>query len=258
MSSQPAVSVDGLTLSYGNEVAVDGVTFSIPTGRLVGVVGPNGAGKSTLIKALVGAKKPDAGTVSLFGEPAENARERLTYVPQQGDVDWDFPITAGQVIRQGRYRSTGLLGWFSDEDRRAVRRAMEAVDVADLADRQIGELSGGQKQRVFLARALAEGGDLYVMDEPFAGVDASTESAIVEVLQRLGQEGNTVVVVHHDLMTVREYFDHLVLLNGELITCGPIEQAFTAENLRAAYGGQIALVSHAEATDGSIAGAPES
>ena len=242
MSDSAAVAVDGLTLSYGDEAAVDDVTFQLPRGSLVGIIGPNGAGKSTLIKGIVGAKQPDAGVVRLFGKPAEEGRKLLTYVPQRGEVEWDFPITAGDVVRQGRYRSTGLLGRFSGADQKAVQRAMESVGVTELADRQIGALSGGQKQRVFLARALAQGGELFVMDEPFAGVDAATESAIVDVLKRLGEQGKTVLVVHHDLVTVDEYFDHLVLINQKLIASGRTEEVFTEEVLRDTYGGRVAVV----------------
>ncbi len=240
--NQPAVAVRELRLSYGEEVAVKDAKFTLPAGSLVGVVGPNGAGKSTLIKAIVGAKRPDGGEISIFGDSAEVGRRRMTYVPQRGAVDWDFPITAEEVVRQGRFKSMGLLGRFKKKERRAVEEAMEAVDITDLRHRQIGALSGGQRQRVFLARALAQGGDLFVLDEPFAGVDASTESAIMEVLRRLRDDGKTVLVVHHDLVTVPEYFDELILLNREVVACGPTEDVFTEENLRATYGGRVAIV----------------
>lgn len=250
MSEQQAVSVDGLVLSYGDERAVDDVSFELPAGRLVGILGPNGAGKSTLIKGIVGAKQPDSGTISLFGEPASDGRRLVTYVPQRGDVDWDFPITAREVVGQGRYRSTGLLGRFGNDDEQAVTEAMKSVEIVDLADRQIGALSGGQQQRVFLARALAQGGELFVMDEPFAGVDAATETAIVNVLRQLVDQGKTVLVVHHDLVTVAEYFDYLVLINEQLIACGPTDEVFTKRHLRAAYGGHFAFLS--EATNGTL------
>lgn len=248
---ESAVSTQRLTLSYADVPVVEDVTFSIPTGTIVGIVGPNGAGKSTLLKALVGSMKPDHGEVSLFGKSVDEGRELLTYVPQRGEVDWDFPITAGEVVAQGCFQRLGLLGRFRSDDREAVKAAMEAVDIVDLADRQIGALSGGQKQRVFLARALAQGGELFIMDEPFAGVDAATESAIIEVLQHLRDEGKTVVVVHHDLMTVRDYFDHLVLLNRKLIASGPTGDVFTAENLRETYGGRIAILAGGD--DGKMA-----
>lgn len=242
--TESAITVDGLTMSYDGEPVVDDVTFSLSAGMLVGVVGPNGAGKSTLIKAIVGAKKPDRGRVVLFDEKAEQKPSGLTYVPQRGAVDWDFPITAGEVVRQGRFQSMGLLGRFRSADRKAIEQAMESVEITDLQHRQIGALSGGQQQRVFLARALAQGGDLFVLDEPFAGVDASTESAIVDVLRKLRDEGKTVLVVHHDLMTVAEYFDHLILLNRRLIASGPTQDVFSPENLRKTYGGRVAIITN--------------
>ncbi len=244
MSDTAALRVDHLTVSYGDTLAVDDVSFSLPNGCVAGIVGPNGAGKSSLIKAIVGAKTPDSGVITISGGPAQNKRGDLTYVPQRGDVDWDFPITARQVVEQGRYNSAGLFGWFfGDDDRHRVRDAMEAVDISDLADRQIGALSGGQRQRVFLARALAQGGELFLMDEPFAGVDAATETAIIDVLRQLADGGKTVIVVHHDLMTVRQYFDQVVLLNTELIAAGPTEETFSEHHLRATYGGRVAIVS---------------
>ena len=244
MSDTEALRVDGLTVHYGDTLAVDDVSFSLPTGCIAGIVGPNGAGKSSLIKAIVGAKAPSSGLITIDGVPAEQNRGDMTYVPQRGDVDWDFPITARQVVEQGRYNSAGFFGWFfGDDDRRSVQEAMEDVDITDLADRQIGALSGGQKQRVFLARALAQGGDLFLMDEPFAGVDAATESAIIDVLRKLADDGKTVVVVHHDLMTVRQYFDQVVLLNTELIAAGPTRDTFSENHLRATYGGRVAIVS---------------
>lgn len=236
-----AIEAQNITLSYTEEPVVRDVSFTLPMGSLVGVVGPNGAGKSTLIKAIVGVMRPDQGQIKVGGEPVGASKGQVTYVPQRGAVDWDFPITATEVVRQGRFGSVGLLRRFRAEDRRAVNEAMEAVGITDLGRRQIGALSGGQQQRVFLARALAQGGDIFVMDEPFVGVDAATEAAIVDVLQNLRDEGKTVIVVHHDLATVDEYFDQLLLLNRELIACGPTEEVYTPENLRATYGGRVAI-----------------
>lgn len=236
-----AIEVKNVTLSYSEEPVVRDASFTLPMGSLVGVVGPNGAGKSTLIKAIVGVMRPDSGEVRVGGEPVGARKNQLTYVPQRGAVDWDFPITAKEVVRQGRYHFVGLLKRFREEDRRAVEGAMEAVGMTELADRQIGALSGGQQQRVFLARALAQGGDIFIMDEPFVGVDAATEAAIVDVLRSLRDQGKTVIVVHHDLTTVSEYFDQLVLLNRRIIAAGPTEEVYTAENLRETYGGRIAI-----------------
>ena len=239
--SQLAIDVQGLDLSYGETTAVEDVTFQLHSGRLVGVIGPNGAGKSTLIKAIVGAVRPDRGRIEVLGAPVAQTLRSVTYVPQRGAVDWDFPITAEQVVRQGRYHSVGVLGRFLGQDRALVKQAMEAVGISELAGRQIGALSGGQQQRVFLARALAQDGELFLLDEPFSGVDAATESAIMGVLRGLRDQGKTVIVVHHDLMTVRDYFDELILLNRRLVSIGPTEEVFTPENLRETYGGQVAL-----------------
>lgn len=247
-----AVEAKDVTLSYSDEPVVVDVSFRLPKGSLVGVVGPNGAGKSTVIKAIVGVMKPDAGEIKISGEPVGARKNQLTYVPQRGAVDWDFPITAEEVVRQGRFHFVGLLRGFRDEDRRAVKEAMEAVSMTELADRQIGALSGGQQQRVFLARALAQGGDIFVMDEPFVGVDAATEAAIVEVLRNLRDQGKTVIVVHHDLSTVSEYFDQLILLNRRLIAEGPTEEVYTPENLRETYGGRVVIFADESATASSV------
>ena len=239
--SQLAIRVQELGLSYGEEIAVENVSFELQRGRLVGVIGPNGAGKSTLIKAIVGAMRPDRGELEVLGAPVEQKVSSVTYVPQRGAVDWDFPITAEQVVRQGRYHSVGILGRFRGRDQELVDQAMESVGISALAGRQIGALSGGQQQRVFLARALAQDGELFLLDEPFAGVDAATESAIMGVLRGLRDQGKTVLVVHHDLMTARDYFDELLLLNRYLVAAGPTEEVFTPENLRETYGGQVAF-----------------
>src|SRR5690554_616879 len=241
MSSDLALSIQNVSLSYGAERVVENVNLSIETGRLVGIVGPNGAGKSTLIKAIAGAKGPDGGTILIGGEAGRKGRRKLTYVPQRGEVDWDFPISALGVVKQGRFAHVGLLRRFSADDKRAVSDALDAVAMTPLQDRQIGELSGGQQQRVFLARALAQGGEVFLMDEPFAGVDAATEKAIVDVLRNLRDAGKTVIVVHHDLVTVSDYFDDLILLNRTVIAHGPTDEVFSAENLRATYGGHLAI-----------------
>jgi manganese/zinc/iron transport system ATP- binding protein len=239
--STPALSVRDLTVSYDAEPVLEGVTFEVDPGRLVGVVGPNGAGKSTMIKAIVGTLPADSGHVRVLGEQGRKALRRITYVPQRGSVDWDFPVTVHDVVRQGRYGHLGLLGRMSAEDRRAVSDAISKVGLEDLAGRQIGELSGGQQQRVFLARALAQRGDVYLMDEPFVGVDAATESAIVDVLKELRDSGRTVLVVHHDLSTASDYFDSILLLNRHLVAYGDTRDVFTREHLQRAYGGRLAI-----------------
>lgn len=238
------LSVRDLSVYYGDEPAVEDIGFKLSAGKLIGVVGPNGAGKSTMIKAIVGSVKPASGVIEVFGSTDARVRRRITYVPQRGSVDWDFPVTVQDVVTQGRYGSVGLLKRFSAEDRAQVARALALVNLTELAERQIGELSGGQQQRVFLARALAQQGDIYLMDEPFVGVDAATESAIVDVLRDLRDDGKTVLVVHHDLSTVREYFDEVILLNQKLIAHGPIDACFTPELLQRTYGGRLAILDH--------------
>lgn len=244
--SELALRVKDLTLSYDAEPVVEHVSFDVPQGALVGVLGPNGAGKSTLIKAIVGALRPDAGDIEVLGTQGKHALRRLTYVPQRGSVDWDFPVTVRDVVTQGCLGRVGLFGRISGEEKRIVDEALERVAMTELADRQIGALSGGQQQRVFLGRALAQRGDVYLLDEPFVGVDARTESAIIDVLRMLRDEGRTLLVVHHDLSTVREYFDHVLLLNKKLIAFGPTQEVFLADTLQHAYGGRLAIFEKSE------------
>jgi manganese/zinc/iron transport system ATP- binding protein len=237
-----ALHVEDLTVSYQGKPVLWDVDVDVPPGVMAAVVGPNGAGKSTFVKAVLGLVTPTAGHVRLFGAPYDRMRRRVGYVPQRTAVDWDFPTTALDVVQMGRY---GHLGWFRRPGRREREMALEALDrvgIADLAQRQISQLSGGQQQRVFLARALVQDARLYLLDEPMAGVDAPTERAVVELLQALRDAGRTLVVVHHDLQTVRDYFDWLIVLNVRVIDQGPVDRVYTAANLRRAYGGQIALI----------------
>ena len=240
----PAIEVENLTVSYGPVPALLDITLDIPSGKLVGVIGPNGSGKSTLIKAILGFVKPDFGTVKIFGEPAENAKGRVAYVPQRGAVDWDFPITVREVALMGRY---GKVPWWRDlsaEDYEIAEEALEMVRMEDYRDRQIGQLSGGQQQRVFMARAMAQGGEILLLDEPFAGVDAATEKAILEVLEQTREAGRTLVVVHHDLTTAAEYFDSLVLLKQRCYAHGPPEAVLHPELLSEVYEGSLRVFSH--------------
>lgn len=234
-----AIVVENLTVSYGPVPALLDVSLAIPAGQLVGVIGPNGSGKSTLIKAIMGFVRPDFGTVRLFGEPAEQAKGRVAYVPQRGAVDWDFPITVREVALMGRY---GHVRWWRDltsHDRRVADEALEMVRMSEFKDRQIGQLSGGQQQRVFMARAMAQGADILLLDEPFAGVDAATEKAILDVLERTKAAGRTLVVVHHDLATARDYFDSLVLLKQRLFGFGPPQTVLHPELLSEVYEGKL-------------------
>ncbi|MBZ8134271.1 metal ABC transporter ATP-binding protein [Afifella sp. IM 167] len=237
-----AVHVEDLTVSYHEKPVLFDIDLNVPPGVMCAVVGPNGAGKSTLIKSILGLVKPTSGHITLHGLSYREVRSRVGYVPQRSTVDWDFPTTVLDVVTMGLY---GRLGWFKRPGRHERRKAEEAlrlVGMEDFARRQISQLSGGQQQRVFLARALVQEADVYFLDEPMAGVDATTERAIVKILGRLRDAGKTVIVVHHDLQTVTTYFDWLVLLNVRVIAQGPVQETYTAENLRAAYGGQIALL----------------
>jgi len=237
-----ALHVEDLTVTYGERPALWDIDLDIPPGVLAGIIGPNGAGKSTLIRAILDLVRRSAGHVRLFGRPYRAQRLRVGYVPQRSSVDWEFPTSALDVVTMGLY---GELGWWrrpgrSERDR--ALRALEQVGLEGLADRQISELSGGQQQRVFIARALVQQADIYFLDEPMAGVDATTESAIIDLLRDLRDAGRTAIVVHHDLQTVRSYFDWLILMNRRVIAQGPVERVYTADNLRRTYGGQVALL----------------
>lgn len=235
----PAIEVQHLTVSYGPVPALLDVSFSVPRGRLAGIIGPNGSGKSTLIKAILGFVRPDFGAVRLHGEPVERSQGRVAYVPQRGGVDWDFPVTVREVVLMGRY---GQIPWYrspSADDFKRVDDALETVRMREFSQRQIGQLSGGQQQRVFMARAMAQGADILLLDEPFAGVDAATEHAILDVLQRFKQAGHTLLVVHHDLGTAAEYFDSVLLLKQRLFAYGPPERVLHPQLLAAVYEGKI-------------------
>ena len=236
-----AVEVTDLTVAYGDKPVLWDVDLEVPQGTLMAIVGPNGAGKTTLIRAILGMVKPAAGQALVLGRPYEDQRQLVGYVPQRGTVDWDFPTSVLDVVLMGRY---GRLGWVrrpGSHDRAAAREALEQVGMSELGGRQISQLSGGQQQRVFLARALVQEADVYFMDEPFQGVDATTEKAIVELLRTLRERGKTVIAVHHDLQTVPEYFDQVVLLNVRRIAAGSVDDVFTEENLRRTYGGRAAF-----------------
>jgi manganese/zinc/iron transport system ATP- binding protein len=232
------------------------VDLDVPEGVLMAIVGPNGAGKSTLIKTILGLVEPAAGQVLIYGRPFEEQRGLVGYVPQRGSVDWDFPTNALDVVMMGLYRRLGWVRRPGRAERETAMQALEKVGMADFAARQISQLSGGQQQRVFLARALVQDARVYFMDEPFAGVDATTERAIIALLRDLRAAGKTVVVVHHDLQTVPEYFDWVTLLNVRRIGSGPVGEVFTEDNLRRAYGGRIAFLSQALPTSG-VASLPE-
>ena len=239
------LAIHDLTVAYHRKPVLWDVELNIPEGKLVGIVGPNGAGKSTLLKACLDLIPKTSGWAHIYGKPYRKAHQLVAYVPQRESVDWDFPVTALDVVAMGSYRR---LGWFrrvSRKENDRARDALDQVEIAHLADRQISQLSGGQQQRVFLARALMQDAELYLMDEPFAAVDAATEEAIVALLRSLSERGKTCLVVHHDLATVTNYFDWLVLLNMRVVASGPAEETFTRENLQKTYGGKLSLLEKA-------------
>lgn len=236
------LTIQNMTVAYEKKAVLRQISFSIPEGQLIGIVGPNGAGKSTLIKAALELIPRLSGDVKIYGQTYKEQRRLVGYVPQRESVDWDFPTNALDVVMMGRY---GHLGWFKRPGKAEKKLALACLDkvgMAAYAHRQISQLSGGQQQRVFLARALAQDAKLYFMDEPFVGVDAATEKAIIALLNELKREQKTVIVVHHDLATVKDYFDSVILLNEQLIAFGPVEETFTAENLQKTYGGKLMML----------------
>ncbi len=241
--SQNSIEVHNLSVAYNRVPVLWDIDFELPKGQIIGIVGPNGSGKSTLLKAIMGLIPLSSGFAKIFDKELELVRERVAYVPQRESVDWDFPATVEDVVRMGRYKRGKLFNRLSAIDKQLTTEAIEKVKLTPYKDRQISQLSGGQQQRVFLARALAQGADVYVMDEPFVGVDVATEKTILELLISMKNEGKTVVIVHHDLQTVSDSFDYLVLLNTRLIAHGPTKDILTEENLQATYGGQLNLLS---------------
>lgn len=239
------LSVQDLTVAWHRKPVIWDVQFDVAPGQLVGIIGPNGAGKSTLLKAIMDLVPKTSGRIEVFGAPWKQNRHRVGYVPQRESVDWDFPVSVLDVVTMGLY---GQIGWFRPvrkKHREAAQRALERVGIGALAHRQISQLSGGQQQRTFLARALVQEADLYLMDEPFAAVDAATEQAIVEILREMRAAGKTALVIHHDLHTVADYFDSVVLLNMRVVAQGPTSSVFTKENLERTYGGRLTLLEEA-------------
>ena len=244
-SIQSPLSIHDLTVAYQRKPVLWDIDLDLPEGKLVAIVGPNGAGKSTLLRSCLDLIPRVSGEVMVYGRPYRSQRDLVAYVPQRESVDWDFPVTVEDVVAMGTY---GQIGWFRPVGRVArerAQKALEKVRLTDYAGRQISQLSGGQQQRTFLARALAQEARLYLMDEPFASVDAATEQAIIEILKQLRETGATCLVVHHDLSTVPQYFDHVIFLNMRVVASGPTGEVFNAENLRRTYGGQLTILSEA-------------
>lgn len=240
--TENSLEVRGLTVAYSGEVALWNVSLAVPRGVLMAVVGPNGAGKTTLVKAVQNLVPAVAGRVSVFGGAYEDNRKSVAYVPQRESVDWNFPANVADVVQMGTYASLGWIRRPGGKEKLITADALKKTGMEDCRDRQIGEISGGQRQRVFIARALAQNADLYLMDEPFQGVDKTTEAAIAKLLGEMKEEGKTMVIVHHDLQTVPDYFDWVTLLNKKVVASGPLEEVFTRENVRRAYGSDKAAV----------------
>ncbi len=236
MEQKLAIQIDDLTVAYNYKPVLWDIDLVVPEGVLMAIVGPNGAGKSTLIKAILGIIKPIAGSVAIYGKPYAKQRKLVAYVPQKGSVDWDFPTTAIDVVMMGTYGSLGWIKRPGKKEKKIALEALEKVGMLSFKNRQISQLSGGQQQRVFLARALAQNASIYLMDEPFQGVDATTEIAIINILKELRKAGKTLVVVHHDLQTVPEYFDWVTFLNVKKIATGPVMEIFNDDNLTKTYG----------------------
>jgi manganese/zinc/iron transport system ATP- binding protein len=243
MSQTLPIEVHDLTVSYQKKPVLYGIDLEIQEGSLVGILGPNGAGKSTLVKTIMNMIKPNGGYVKIFGKSPSIGKKQIGYIPQRESVDWEFPVTVMDVVLMGRY---GHMKWFSrvtKNDRQKAHECLEQVNMQPYADRQIGNLSGGQQQRVFLARALAQESSVYLMDEPFAGVDAVTERTIVSIMQSMKKEGKTLLVVHHDLSSAKEYFDQLLLLNMRKVAFGSVSEVYTHDLLQKTYGGRLAVLS---------------
>ncbi|HBH22161.1 MAG TPA: manganese ABC transporter ATP-binding protein [Cytophagales bacterium] len=241
-AKNPVLEIHDLTVTYHKKPVLWDIDLTIPAGSLTGIIGPNGAGKSTLIKTIMGLIKPSSGYSKIFDKPLDEVRKRVSYVPQRGSVDWDFPASVFDVVLMGRYSDAGMFKRIRKADRELAMDALQKVGMEKFSKRQISELSGGQQQRVFLARALAQHADLYFMDEPFAGVDAATENAIIDLLHEMTGKGKTVVVVHHDLQSAIKYFEWILLLNTRLVASGPVTEVFTSELLQKTYGGKLTLL----------------
>ncbi len=236
------LEVKNLTISYHKKTAIKGINLEIESGNIIGIVGPNGAGKSTLMKGILGMIPKDTGDVKAFGEDVKKSLIKISYIPQKEIIDWDFPVNVEEVVTMGRYAHLPMVGFPGPKDKEIVKQAMEKVEITDLADRQIRNLSGGQQQRIFLARALAQESELFLLDEPFVGVDAKTERAIFALMKELKEQGKTLMVVHHDLGKVLDYFDKLILINQTLIAYGDTKDVFTPELLHKTYGGRLTVL----------------
>lgn len=243
MKETPIIEAHNLTVLYGRKPALWNVDFELPDEQVIGIMGPNGSGKSTLLKSLMGVIKPTSGFTKVFDQHIDEVRLKVSYVPQRQQIDWDFPASVWDVVAMGRYQKKGLFKRLNKADDEVIAHSLEKVNMLAYSKRQISQLSGGQQQRVFLARALAQEGELFLMDEPFAGVDVATEEMIIQLLKEMRADGKTLVIVHHDLNTARQYFDWLILLNTRLVAAGPVEEVFTDKILAETYGGKPTTMS---------------
>ena len=242
MSKNFVIEIDGLSVNYGNKRVLTNIHMDVDAGHVYGVIGPNGAGKSTLFKSVLGLIEYNSGTIKVFGQEIENVRKRIAYVPQKDEIDWRFPATVKDIVLMGRYPFKSMFSRLNKEDFEIAENAMEEMGISDLKDRQIGALSGGQQQRVFIARALTQQAELFFFDEPFVGIDITTENKIIEIMRKLANENKTLLVVHHDLSTVEEYFDKVILLNQRLINYGDTSTVFNNENVAETYRSQLTIL----------------
>lgn len=241
--SDPIIEAHNLTVLYGRKPALWNVDFELPDEKVIGIMGPNGSGKSTLLKSIMGVVEPTSGYTKVYNQEIDEVRDKISYVPQRQDIDWDFPASVWDIVAMGRFKQRGLFKKLNSEDEQIIAHSLEKVNMLSYSKRQISQLSGGQQQRVFLARALAQQGELFLMDEPFAGVDIATEEMIVALLKEMREDGKTLVIVHHDLHTAQSYFDWLILLNTRLVASGPVDQVFTDKILSETYGGKLTTMS---------------
>jgi ABC-type Mn2+/Zn2+ transport system ATPase subunit len=233
------VDVKGLSVSYGNRRVLTNIFLEVESGYIYGLIGPNGAGKSTLFKSILGLIEPSTGSIKVFGQDISEVRKKIAYVPQKDDIDWTFPATVQDIVLMGRYPFKSIFQKLNDEDYKIANKAMQDLEILDLKDRQIGLLSGGQQQRVFIARALCQNADLLLFDEPFVGVDITTEEKMMAIMKQLVLEGKTLMVVHHDLTTVERYFSKTILINQRLIAYGETKEVFNKSNIAKCYGAQL-------------------
>lgn len=242
-AKNPIVEIHDLTVSYHKKPVLWDIDLLLPQGEVMGIIGPNGAGKSTLLKSIMGLVPPDSGYVKLFDKDLSQVRKQVSYVPQKESIDWDFPASVLDVVLMGRYARLGLFQRPSKADKAYALDCLQQVGIEALVNRQIAQLSGGQQQRVLLARALAQEAQLYLMDEPFVGVDAATEQVIINLLQTMARAGKTIIVVHHDLQSASTYFDWSILLNMRVVAAGPTQEVLTPALLQETYGSKLTILS---------------